>query len=118
MWCERYAMTAPLPSSIQRRTGTPAAVMEDQVPEEVAKDRFNRLLQEVQSIAAEACAVHEGTTQEVLVESVSDHDPGMVTGRLSNNLLVHFPGEEELIGQSVDVSLDECKGFYYLGEMK
>ena len=101
-----------------KRTGTPAAVMEDQVPEEVAKDRFNRLLQEVQSIAAQTCAVHEGTTQEVLVEAVSEHDPGMVTGRLSNNLLVHFPGGEELIGQYVDVSLDQCKGFYYLGEMK
>lgn len=101
-----------------KRTGTPAAVMEDQVPEEVAKDRFNRLLQEVQSIAAQTCAVHEGTTQEVLVEAVSEHDPGMVTGRLSNNLLVHFPGGEELIGQYVDVSLGQCKGFYYLGEMK
>ena len=101
-----------------KRTGTPAAVMEDQVPEEVAKDRFNRLLQEVQSIAAQTCAVHEGTTQEALVEAVSEHDPGMVTGRLSNNLLVHFPGGEELIGQYVDVSLDQCKGFYYLGEMK
>ena len=101
-----------------KRTGTPAAVMEDQVPEEVAKDRFNRLLQEVQSIAAQTCAVHEGTTQEVLVEAVSEHDLGMVTGRLSNNLLVHFPGGEELIGQYVDVSLDQCKGFYYLGEMK
>lgn len=98
-----------------RRTGTPAAVMEDQVPEDVIKDRFDRLLKEVQSIASEVCAVHEGTTQEVLVESVSDHDASMVTGRLSNNLLVHFPGEKALIGSYVDVELRECKGFYYIG---
>ncbi len=99
-----------------KRTGTPAAVMEDQVPEDVIKARFDRLLSEVQTIAAEVCAVHEGTTQEVLVEAVSEHDPGMVTGRLSNNLLVHFAGDESMIGQYVDVKLSECKGFYYLGE--
>ena len=101
-----------------KRTGTPAAVMEDQVPEEAAKERFSRLLDEVQTIAAQTCAVHEGTTQEVLVEAVSDHDPEMVTGRLSNNLLVHFRGDQNLIGQYVDVDLKECKGFYYLGEKK
>ena len=100
-----------------RRTGTPAASMEDQVPEDVVKDRFQRLLKEVQDIASEVCAVHEGTTQEALVESLSEHDPSMVTGRLSNNLLVHFPGGEELIGKLVPVYLKECKGFYYLGEL-
>ena len=99
-----------------KRTGTPAAVMEDQVPEDVIKDRFDRLLKEVQSIAAETCAVHEGTVQEVLVEDICDHDPAMVTGRLSNNLLVHFHGGKELIGQYVDVELKECRGFYYIGQ--
>lgn len=100
-----------------RRTGTPAASMEDQVPEDVVKDRFQRLLKEVQDIASEVCAVHEGTTQEALVESLSEHDSSMVTGRLSNNLLVHFPGGKELIGKLVPVYLKECKGFYYLGEL-
>ena len=61
--------------------------------------------QDVYKRQAQTCAVHEGTTQEVLVEAVSEHDPGMVTGRLSNNLLVHFPGGEELIGQYVDCLL-------------
>lgn len=99
-----------------KRTGTPAAVMEDQVPEDVIKDRFDRLLKEVQSIAAETCAVHEGTVQEVLVEDICDHDPLMVTGRLSNNLLVHFHGGRELIGKYVNVALKECRGFYYIGQ--
>lgn len=101
-----------------KRTGTPAAIMENQVPEAVVKDRFDRLLKEVQSIAAEVCAVHEGTDQEVLVESVNDHDPTLVTGRMSNNLLVHFKGDSSLIGTIVKVHLNECKGFYYIGEMK
>ena len=100
-----------------KRTGTPAAVMENQVSEEVIKNRFDRLLREVQTIAAEACAVHEGTVQEVLVEDICSHDPKMVTGRLGNNLLVHFYGGQELIGQYVEVKLTECRGFYYIGEM-
>ena len=61
-----------------KRTGTPAAAMEDQVPEDVVKDRFDRLLKEVQTIAAEVCSVHEGTTQTVLAESVSDHDLSLI----------------------------------------
>lgn len=98
-----------------KRSGTPAAVMEEQIPEEIVKERFDRLLKEVQDISSEVCAVHTGTTQEVLVESVNDHDSSLVTGRLSNNILVHFPGEADLIGKIVDVFLEECKGFYYIG---
>ena len=101
-----------------KRTGTPAAAMEDQIPADVVKDRFDRLLSEVQSIASEVCAVHEGKDMEVLVESVSDHDASMVTGRMSNNLLVHFKETKEMIGTYVTVHLTECKGFYYLGELK
>jgi tRNA-2-methylthio-N6-dimethylallyladenosine synthase len=41
-----------------------------------------------------------------------------LTGRLSNNLLVHFPGDAKLIGKIVDVYLDESKGFYYMGSVK
>ena len=101
-----------------KRTGTPAAVMEDQVSEAEVKDRFDRLLKEVQTISAQRCAIHEGTVQKALVECQNEHDPSLVTGRLSNNLLVHFPGDTSLIGRLVDVSLDECKGFYYMGKMK
>ena len=100
-----------------KRTGTPAAAMEEQVPQDVVKDRFDRLLKEVQEIAGEVCGVHQGTVQEVLVESVNDHDPSLMTGRMSNNLLVHFPGDEQLIGKLVQVRLEDCRGFYYLGHM-
>ena len=98
-----------------KRTGTPAAAMENQIEADVIKDRFDRLLNEVQTISAEVCSVHEGKIMPVLVETLNDHDDSLITGRLSNNLLVHFPGDKELIGKIVDVKLDECKGFYYLG---
>lgn len=98
-----------------KRTGTPAAKMEDQVPEDVVKVRFDRLLKEVQEIAAEKYAVLTGQIQDVLVESVNHQDDSLLTGRLGNNSVVHFPGSRELIGQIIPVRLDECKGFYYIG---
>ena len=100
-----------------KRTGTPAAVMENQIQDDVVKDRFDRLLAEVQEISRERCARFEGQTMDVLVEDVNDHDSSLVTGRLTNNLLVHFKGTEDLIGKIVDVHLDECRGFYYMGTM-
>lgn len=100
-----------------KRTGTPAAAMEDQISDDVVKDRFGRLLEEVQTISSKMCSRHEGTVQRVLVESCNEHDERLMTGRLSNNLLVHFPGDESMIGTFADVSLDECKGFYYIGKI-
>ena len=100
-----------------KRTGTPAASMENQVPEDVVKDRFDRLLKLVQQKASEASARFTGSVQKVLVEDVNEHDETMVTGRMSNNLLVHFKGTPDLIGQIVDVHLEECKGFYYIGNL-
>lgn len=100
-----------------KRTGTPAAAMEDQVPEEIVKERFDRLLKEVQDISAEVCGRDVKTVQEVLVEEVNVHTPGLMTGRLSNNTVVHFPGDPSMIGQLVPVYLRESRGFYYMGHM-
>ena len=100
-----------------RRNGTPAAAMDNQVPEEVMKERFDRLLQEVQKISRERSSRFTGTVQEVLVEELNSHDPGLVTGRMGNNLLVHFPGDVSLSGRLVKVRLDESKGFYYMGTL-
>lgn len=99
-----------------KRTGTPAAAMADQVPEDIVKDRFNRLLALVQDISKEQSLKVQGQTLPVLVESVNEQDDRLVTGRLSNNLLVHFPGDASMIGQTVDVYLKACMGFYYYGD--
>lgn len=100
-----------------KRTGTPAAAMDDQIPEEVVKDRFDRLLKLVQSIATTQCSRDTGKTLEVLVEEVNEKDPSMVSGRLSNNTVVHFKGDSSLIGTICKVKMIESKGFYYLGEL-
>lgn len=99
-----------------KRTGTPAAIMEDQVPEDVIKDRFDRLLATIDETTANRNDQYTGTVQDVLVEGINDHDVSLVTGRLTNNVLVHFPGDESLIGKIVKVNLVESKGFYYMGK--
>lgn len=98
-----------------KRTGTPAAAMENQVPELQVKEGFDQVLKVVQDTARERVARYQGQIAEVLVEEINDHDDSLLTGRMSNNTLVHFPGSPELIGRIVTVSLDQCQGFYYMG---
>lgn len=99
-----------------KRTGTPAAAMEDQVDPDRIKMRFDRLLHEVQTISRELSAHREGMIMEALVEQVNEQNEALLTGRLDNNLLVHFPGDRSLVGQIARVRLNENKGFYYIGE--
>lgn len=100
-----------------KRTGTPAAAMTNQVPEEVVKQGFDKLLKVVQDTARERAALLRGQVMEALVEEVNEQDESLMTGRLSNNMLVHFPADKTLIGQIVMVSLDTCHGFYYTGHI-
>ena len=99
-----------------KRTGTPAATMENQVPEEVVKERFDRLLERVQQIAAVHAGKDVGKVVDVLVEEQNGQDASLMTGRTSQNYVVHFPGETCLIGKIIPVKLIESKGFYYMGE--
>lgn len=99
-----------------KRTGTPAAAME-QVPEELVKEQFDRVLKTVQETAREQVSRYQGQICDVLVEEINENDSSLVTGRMSNNTLVHFPGDISLVGKLVNVSLDECHGFYYMGHM-
>ena len=100
-----------------RRSGTPAAKRQDQIPEDVAHARFERLLAVVKETAEESCARFTGRVMDVLVEE-TNKEPGYVSGRISQNLTVHFPGDASLIGRIVPVRLTECKGFYYFGEQE
>ena len=97
------------------RTGTPAAAKE-QIPEDITKHRFQRLLRVVQEKGQKKTAEMTGNVEKVLVEQVNEHDDALVTGRCDNNTLVHFKGDASLIGKIVSVKLTECKGFYFMGE--
>ncbi len=100
-----------------KRTGTPAAEMPNQVEESVIKDRFNRLLKVVNQISNEKINEKLGETVEVLIEEKNEKLDNYISGRLSNNTVVHVPGDETLIGTIQNVKLNEAKGFYYMGEI-
>ena len=79
--------------------------------------RFDRLLHDIQEISSKLTKEKEGRIEKVLVEEINAQSQELVTGRLDNNLLVHFPGDSSLIGKLVEVKLKESKGFYYIGEL-
>ena len=99
------------------RRGTPAARMEDQVPEEIVKEGFDRVLLAVQRNARERSAALTGRVMEGLVEEVNAQKEGYVTCRLSNNMIVHVPGDASMIGNYYPVLLEECRGFYFFGRV-
>ncbi|MBQ9512702.1 MAG: tRNA (N6-isopentenyl adenosine(37)-C2)-methylthiotransferase MiaB, partial [Lachnospiraceae bacterium] len=100
-----------------KRTGTPAAEYEETMTQDEISKQFQRVLAAVQDNARKQAAGNEGETVCVLVEEVNEKDASFLTGRMSNNTLVHFKGNKRLIGEMMDVKLTENKGFYYLGEL-
>ena len=98
------------------RTGTPAAKME-QLDEKFVKEQFDRVLSLVQETARKRVELIKGLTLPVLVEEINKQNEEYLTGRLSNNTIVHFKGNPDLIGKIVNVKCNECKGFYYIGEV-
>ncbi len=99
-----------------KRTGTPAANMEGKVEESVVTDRFNRLLEVINPISNELNKAMVGNVEKVLVESVSKNDKSLVTGRTEGFNIVHFDGDESLIGKIVEVEIIDNKTFYLIGK--
>ena len=102
-------------SLAEAMNGTPEENLEREM---MVKEGFDRLLKVVQDTARQRVARLEGQILDALVEEVNEQDSRLLTGRLSNNTIVHFPGDKSLIGRIVPVYLKECHGFYYLGEKR
>jgi tRNA-2-methylthio-N6-dimethylallyladenosine synthase len=99
------------------RPGTPAALWENQLSEEVKADRLQRLNHLVSLKAAERSQRYRGRIEEVLVEEQNSKDPRQVMGRTRGNRLTFFPGNiEQLRGQIVPVSITEVRAFSLTGE--
>ncbi|MCL1924718.1 MAG: tRNA (N6-isopentenyl adenosine(37)-C2)-methylthiotransferase MiaB [Defluviitaleaceae bacterium] len=96
------------------REGTEAAVMENQIPEDIAKKRFQAVVDAINPIAEEINRSQVGTVQKVLVEAEGKN--GTMNGRTDGGLLVHFAGSVRQIGQIVDVKITGNKTFYLIGE--
>jgi tRNA-2-methylthio-N6-dimethylallyladenosine synthase len=89
------------------RAGTEAAAMLDQVPDEVKRDRIERLVEVVQRIAHERNAERIGLVEQVLVEGPSRTDPALLRGRTRRNTTVNFTGTA-LPGELVDVRIEDA----------
>ena len=100
-----------------KRKGTPAAEYDDQIPEEIKHDRFDRLVETVNRCAADRNARFVGQITPVLVEGVSKSDEGCVTGRNPQNKIVNFPGDASLTGTIVNVKISEASTFSLVGKM-
>jgi len=100
-----------------KRTGTPAAAMEDQVDEETVKKHFDLVLSTVQEMARTRTRRFEGRKVTVLCEGINEQDDSYLDGRMSENTIVHFKGDKSLIGTLKKVKLTDFHGFYYDGEI-
>ena len=99
------------------RQGTPAAAMEDQVPEAVKHERFNRLIELVHEIQEEKAAEDQDKVLPVLIEGYSKTDKNMLTGRTESGKTVDLPGDASLIGQIVPVKITKAQTFSCYGEV-
>lgn len=100
------------------RPGTPAAEYEDQIPEQVKHERFNRLVETMNGISAEKNAAYVGRTCRVLVDGPDRKKSGMLSGRTEEFKLVDFEGPEEITGQMVDVEITGSNTFSLRGKLK
>jgi tRNA-2-methylthio-N6-dimethylallyladenosine synthase len=101
-----------------KRKGTPAAEMEDQVDEEVKKDRLERLMRVQDAISAKKNMLLKGKTLEVLVEGISKGNINRLTGRTRSNKVVNFEGSKELIGKFVNVKITEPHTWSLIGRIE
>ncbi|OOM10517.1 tRNA (N6-isopentenyl adenosine(37)-C2)-methylthiotransferase MiaB [Clostridium saccharobutylicum] len=100
-----------------RRNHTPADKMENQIPDDIKHNRFNRLVEAVNEGIISGNKVMEGKIVEVLVEGYSKNDEAKLTGRTRNAKLVNFEGCKELIGKLVNVKIIKANSFSLIGEV-
>ena len=99
------------------RRGTPAADYENQIPEEVKHERFNRLVEVMNRGSKARNAAFVGRVCRVLVDGPDKKSSGILNGRTEEFKLVDFEGPEELIGSMVDVEITASNTFSLQGRI-
>lgn len=99
-----------------RRVGTIADKMENQIPEEIKHERFNKLKTLVESQIEGNNQKYIGTIQKVLVEGKSKNNENMLTGRTDSNKVVIFEGKDEWINKVIDLKIVSQHMWYLKGE--
>ena len=104
--------------SYSPRPNTPAALMENQIPDDVKQDRLQRIIALNKSHAAQRRACLLGETVEILVEERNVKVPTQVMGRTRQGYIVYVEGDiEELKGRLINVQIDTCQAYYLAGKI-
>lgn len=99
------------------RPNTPAAVWDNQIPDDVKQDRLLRINELNKKHAAQRRARMLGRTERVLVEERNVKIPTQVMGRTRHGYIVYFEGDiDELRGQTVEVKINACQTYYLAGK--
>ncbi len=116
---ERCAFDSAFTFIYNRREGTKAAKLRNEVPRQVVMDRFSRLTSLTDQLTFKSNLREVGSTQKILVEGRSKRNRQyMLKGRTSRNKVVNFQGEESLIGEFVQVEIVEAGKFSLIGKMR
>ena len=100
-----------------RRVGTPADKMENQIPEKIKHERFDRLKELYEELVEENNKKYIGNIYEMLVEGYSKTNNKLLTGRTDTNKVVVFEGKEDIIGKIVNVKIVSEHKWYLKGEI-
>lgn len=100
-----------------KRTGTPAAEMENQIPDEEKHRRFQQLLDSFNAISRQHNEALLGKTLKVLVEGPSKNKSGTMAGRTEGNRVVNFPCDPDKVGQFVWVKITEANTWSLNGQL-
>ena len=97
------------------RKDTPAASMDGQIPDDIKKKRFAKLLEVQNGITKDMNSEYVGKTVKILVEGRSKTDDSKLTGRNDKNRLVHIDGDDSFVGQFLNVYIDRADTFAMYG---
>ncbi|WP_075823430.1 tRNA (N6-isopentenyl adenosine(37)-C2)-methylthiotransferase MiaB [Clostridium perfringens] len=115
--CEEVGYDSAFTFIYSRRNHTPADKMENQIPDDIKHDRFNRLVEAINKKVVIKNKEYEGKVVEVLVEGPSKNDETKLTGRTRNGKLVNFAGDEKLVGELVNLKIVRAQPFSLIGEI-
>ncbi|EPB8194289.1 tRNA (N6-isopentenyl adenosine(37)-C2)-methylthiotransferase MiaB [Clostridium perfringens] len=115
--CEEVGYDSAFTFIYSRRNHTPADKMENQIPDDIKHDRFNRLVEAINKKVVIKNKEYEGKVVEVLVEGPSKNDETKLAGRTRNGKLVNFAGDEKLVGELVNLKIVRAQPFSLIGEI-
>ena len=116
--CEEVRYDSAFTFLYSVRKGTPAEKFENQIPEEIKHERFNRLVDVINRISAEKNAEYVGRIEKVLVDGPSKNNSKTYGGRTESFKLVNFRGTPDMSGQVIDVLITGANTFSLEGEVK